>query len=338
MKLLTKSVAILATATALYGEPSPPSALKPAGNSNRIVATVNGRPILESEMNERLRVEFMIDREEANRTGGPVPTDRAAYEAKLKKEALDYLVERELILKEYEPYRAGFDRKVETHAEEVVKGQFVGRMFKGDREQFLKELKSSGISYKRFFEQQKKDVILQMMRGQFARPDQEYITEEDKASYLKKHGDDFRTGAKLKLWSIAVAGDAEGSTPTSQQRLAKEVRARLAKGDDFASLAKTYSSDSKKADGGSWGWVEQKDLSAQIWRLVSRIQPKTVSEVIPFSGNFYIFWVEAAQPGVMRPDAEVSTEVEARIKAEQRKKASDEWIAKLRKKAVIELP
>ncbi len=298
--------------------------------SNGIAAVVNGRPVLKSEVDDLMRASMM---ELVRRY--PDPAERNAEMKKLSGKVLDQLIDQELILKEFEPFAVSFDPKVEAHADEAIKRQFIDGMFKGDSKKFYEELANSGISYKKFKDQQKRNVIVEMMRGQFAKTDTPYITEEEKAAWLRKNSNLFRVGGKLKLWSITVDGVAEGKTTPQQLALAKEVRTSLVNGADFASLARTHSTDSKRDAGGSWGWVGQKDIAEPFWPTVSKLEAGKVSEIVPLGGSFYIFWVEAKEAGKMRPKAEVDAEVERRVQMEKRMKASEEWLKKLRKKATI---
>ena len=146
---------------------------------NGIAASVNGRPVLDSQVEELYKAsELDLMRR------FPDPKEREAERAKLRSRVLDQLIDQELVLKEFEPFRGAFDSKVNAYAEETIRTQFVDKMFEGKRENFLKELTSSGMSYKKFFEQQRKNVIAEMMRGQFAAVKETYITEEEKAAYL----------------------------------------------------------------------------------------------------------------------------------------------------------
>ena len=299
--------------------------------NNGIVVVVNGRPILKSEVDDRMKeVQFAIMRQ---------ATSQEQMKAELEKvraKVVDSLIDQELVLNEFQPFAATAGAKVDANANEMIRKQIIDGMFKGDRKKFLQELSETGMTYKKFFEQQRKNVIVEMMRGQFARPDSPYITEEEKADYLKKHSAQFRIGGKLKFWSITIPGAVDGKTPAEQLALAKEVRTSLVNGADFASLARTHSADSKSTDGGSWGWVEQKDLAPPFWPIVSKLATGKISEVVPLGDSIYIFWVEARSEGKMKPKAEVDAEVERRVQGEKRQKAYDEWVQKLRKKASIE--
>lgn len=299
--------------------------------SNGIVVVVNGRPVLKSEVDDLMKASQMAIVRQATSQ-----EQLNAELAKLRAKVLESLIDQELVLKEFEPFAAGANAKVEASANESIRKQFVEGMFKGDRKKFLAELSASGISYKKFFELQKKNIIVEMMRGQFARPDSPFITGEEKEAYLKKHAAQFRVGGKLKLWSITIPGVVPGRTPAQQMALAKEVRSSVAGGADFASLAKTHSADSKSADGGSWGWVEQKDLATPFWPVVSKLEAGKVSDVVPMGDSLYIFWVEAREEGKLKPRAEIDAEVEKRVQIEKRQNAYDAWLKKLRRKASIE--
>ena len=301
-----------------------------AAETNGIAAVVNGRPVLRSEVEELFKASELDLRRRFQD-----PKEFETEKAKLRAKVLDQLIDQELVLKEFEPFAPSFNAKVDAYAEETIRTQFVGKMFNGDRAKFLKELSSSGISYRRFVEQQRKNVISEMMRGQFASVKNEFITEEEKQAYLREHAAEFREGDKLKLWSITIPGDDLGSTPAGQLALARDIRTKLANGDDFATIARTYSKDSKADKGGSWDWVEEKDLAPAMWRIVVRLDDRRISEVIPFGGNHYIFWIEARQPGKIKPKEEIDSEIERRLMMERKKVANERWMEKLRRKAII---
>jgi peptidyl-prolyl cis-trans isomerase SurA len=330
------ALAALATLTPAGAQTTRVAAAQPVaaeGRSNGLAAVVNGRPILRSDVEEVIKVQEMQLR---STIGDKSELDKELGE--LRSKALDTLIEQELILKEFEPYAANFKTKVDAYAEEHVKNNYIKEMFKGDRAKFVQELSASGLSYKKFFEKQRTMIIVQMMRGQNVK-DVGYVTSDEKAAYLKAHEADFREGDQIKLWSISIPlqGEEIGSTPKSQMALAKEIRTKLLRGDDFATMARTYSQDSKSSSGGDWGVITKKDLTRRMAELVFALPAKKVSDVIEFEGSYYIFYVEAKIPGKMKPKEEVEAELEKRVLMEKRKKAYEEWIAQLKRKATISI-
>lgn len=299
--------------------------------SNGVVATVNGNPILKSDVEDRTKA-----------LTGQLQRDFVGAELKKKldevyQDALDTLIRQELVLKEYEPFAASNEARINNATDEHINDRYVREMFKGDRTRLLAELKLSGKTWEKFREEQKKGLIMQMMMSQYARDDQP-ITNEDKEAYLRAHSDEFRDNDSIKLWTLSIPMQGElGTTPESQALLAKEVRTRLVKGADFAEMAKTHSADSKSSNGGDWGWVTKKDIARALGDLVFKLPAKEISEVMPLGDHFYIFWIEAKKPGQLKPREQIDPELEARVRAERRKKAQDEYIEKLKKKAVIKI-
>ena len=302
-----------------------------AQQTNGIAAVVSGRPILRSEVDELNKMQEMGLRQTI---GNKAELD--AELGDLRRKTLDTLVEQQLILKEFEPMAESMKDKVNAYVDEHIKTNYIKEMFKGDDTKFYKELASTGVSYKKFYERQRTNIIVQMMRGQNVK-DVGYVTSDEKQAYLQKHGEDFREGDKIKLWSITIPKVSEeiGTTPKSQQALAKEIRTKLLRGDEFATLARTYSQDSKSSNGGDWGVITKKDLTKRMAQLVFALPAKKVSDVIEFEDSYYIFYVEARIVGVMKPKEEVEVELEKRVLMEKKKKAYEEWMVQLKRKATI---
>ena len=258
---------------------------------------------------------------------------------KLREKVTGLLIDQELILKEFEPLEPTFGAKIDAHTDELIKKQFIKEMFKGDAKKFYQALADGGISQKKFREQQRKNVVVEMMRSQYAKPEAEYITEEEKAAWLRKNSQRFRTDPKVKLWSITIPGITADKAPKDQMALAKEIRTSLLNGADFSALARTHSTDSVRDEGGSRGWWDKSTCPVpKLWPVLSTISAGKFSDVIPYEGNLFIFWVESREEGKMPPKADVDQAVERGIMTEKRQKAADKWLALLHRKAVIRKP
>ncbi|MES2708238.1 MAG: peptidylprolyl isomerase [Verrucomicrobiota bacterium] len=299
--------------------------------SNGIVAVVNGRPILKSELEEKIG---MLEMEMRASIGSRAELDRELVD--LRRKTLDGLVEQELILKEFEQYAPNFGDKINSLTDEHIRTKIINRLFKGERSQLLKALSAQGVTYKKFYEMQRNIIIVSVMRGQNTR-DVGYVTSQEKAAYLAAHGEEFRDGDQIKLWSITIpkVGEALGATPAVQEALAKDIRGKLVRGDNFATLAKSYSQDSKSSGGGDWGFITRQDFTRRLADMVFSLPVKKVSDLIDFDGSYYIFYIEAKNPGKMRPKEVVEPALEQAVLDEKRKKAYDKWIEGLKLKATI---
>jgi len=297
--------------------------------ANGLAATVNGRPITLSEVSETIKIQLrQIDAQISD------PARREAMKSKLRSEALDSLIDRELIMAEYQKLSGGQPIKSQ-YVDEDVK-EFIRTTYNGDYNKFITELKGFGMTLKKFREVREKMLVVQMMRSH-ASKDISISTPEKKAKFLKEHGDLFREKDFIKLRSITVSkfSNNPGTTPADQKKLITEIRRRVMKGADFASEAKTYSSDSHAADGGDWGTIDKSAMSGKMADAAFSLSAKNVSEVIEDEENYYLFYVEAKQPGKMKPMAEIEADLEKMVQLEERKKAYDTWITRIRSKANI---
>ena len=297
--------------------------------SNGLAATVNGRPIIWSEVNESLKNQLrQIDAQISD------ASKAADLKAKLRAEALDSLIDRELILAEYEKISGGQPIKAQ-YVDEDIK-EFVRTTYEGDNDKFLKELQSYGMTVKKFRGVRETMLKIQMMRSH-ASKDVGIVTPDDKAKFLKDHPDLFREKDYIKLRSITVSkiGGDVSTTPADQKKLVQEIRQRVLKGGDFASEAKTYSVDSHAANGGDWGTIDKSAMSGKMAAAAFSLKEKSVSEIIEDSDNYYLFYIDAKQPGKLKPMSEVEPELEKMAQVEARQKLYDAWIKRVRAKANI---
>jgi peptidyl-prolyl cis-trans isomerase SurA len=302
--------------------------------ANGLAATVNGSPITRSEVDESIKIQLrQIDAQVGD------ASKRAEMKSKLRKEALDTLIDRELILAEYKKLSGGQPIKQEYVNEDVR--EFIRTTYAGDEKKFLAELKSFGMTLKKFREVREKMLIVQMMRSH-ASKEVGIATPEKKAKFRRENAELFREPDSIRLRSITInkIGNSAVATPADQKQLIKEIRQRIIKGADFASEAKTYSNDSHAADGGLWmngKLIGKNDLSSRMSDPIFAVKTGSLSEIIEDEDNFYLFYVEARQPGKSKPADQIEAELERMVQSDERKKLYEQWIARIRAKANIKI-
>ncbi len=306
-------------------------ALIPAihAETNGLAATVNGRAITKAEVDEQIKNQVRaIDAQV------PDVAKRAELKSKLRKESLDSLIDRELMLAEYIKLSGGQPVKPQYVQEDIK--DFIKQTYGGDNDKFLKELKQFGMTLKKFSEVREKMLIVQMMRSHVTK-EVGVPTPDKKAEFMKKHSDMFRGTEYIKLRSITVSkfGGAPGTTPDDQKKLIKEIRQRVIKGGDFASEAKTYSNDSHASSGGDWGTIDRSAMSARMAAAAFALDAKSISDIIEDEENYYLFYVEAKQPGKMKPASEIEPELEKLVQNEERTQLLKAWLDRARSKANI---
>lgn len=317
-RLLLSLAAVLGLASSAFAQ----------SYSNGIAAVVNGNPIMKSEVRDAVNAQEQILRFQLQNE-----PDKLKQElAKLRANALDSLVDRELVLAEFK--RLGASIKAQWVDDDI--NGIIRESFKGDRDAFIRELTATGMTLKKFREMREKMMIVQAMRGKQA-AEQPPATPKEVEDFYKKNVDTWRSGGSVKIRTITLPkfGGEAGATIESQRKLADEIRTRLTGGADFATMAKTYSQDSKAEDGGAWDWMGRDQLKASIANVAFGMKAGAISPVIDDDAAFIILACDDIRPGTAKPLAEVREEIERAVSSEKSKTIIDQWMEGLRKKAVI---
>ena len=145
--------------------------------------------------------------------------------------------------------------------------------------------------------------------------------EEDKESYFIPE--------KVK-YSVIVLN--KGETPEDQavkRAEAEKVLQRLAGGADFAETAKEVSEGSRAAEGGSFPWMQPKDVRVELQETLENLPAGETSGIIETDTQLYIVKVEARrQPGYKEFD-EVRQDLKNALVAREQARLKTRWIERL---------
>jgi parvulin-like peptidyl-prolyl isomerase len=295
---------------------------------NGVAAVVNGKVITKSEVadavNAQRQMIIMQNRD------NPMRAQRELAEVESK--ALDQLIERELVLTEFKT--VGGTIKPQYVDDDI--NTLIREQFKGDREAFVVELAKSGMTLKKFRELREKMIIVQIMRSKHG-GNQAPPTPRQVEEYYSSHQDIWRDKDMLKISTITIpkfSGDAN-ATPEKQKALAQEVRSKIVAGADFATMAKTYSQDSRAENGGEWDWMERKLMKPTMADAAFALKDGGVSQVIEDEAAFIILYLDAKKLGSVTPLEKVRDDIEKMLRSESAKGDIEKWMETLKKKAII---
>ena len=241
------------------------------------------------------------------------------------------MIDRELIVKEFTEKGMNIPQSyLDTYFDDYLK-----REFGGDRAELLRFLKNSGKTVKQFREEQKKDIIVNYMKGTMRQGTYE-ISPKTILEYYEKNKQKWYSAAAVKLRMITLKTSMTASLEDNR-KIAAEVEAKIAKGADFAELAKTYSKDDSSSRGGDWGWVKKGELNPALDSAVFALKVGQCTKPIEIGDMIFILKVEETRPeGVQKID-DVREQIEATIADYNSKTAYRKWIDSLRAKAYIKI-
>jgi len=254
-------------------------------DSNETAAKVNGKVITMQEVDRAVKQQ--AQGQEAKLS----PLELAA--ARLQ--VLQTLVESEVMYQKAEK-----ENLVPTDDE--VNGEVNKRKVESRKsvEEFDKGLKQFGLDDKSYRESIKKDLainkLVDKITSRIETPkDQEIV------DFFKSNPDMFvkKRGVRLAAIVIDPADSGEGDTTRNEVEASQRVKEVLAKvqqpASDFAALAREYSEDPSKLQGGDLGYISEDELKANFGERVAAafMSPQftigQVTNMVPVNGKGYVF-------------------------------------------------
>jgi len=259
----------------------------PAGkvDPNETAAKVNGKVITMEE----------VDRAVKQQAQGQESKLSPLELAGARLQVLQSLVEQEVMYQKAEK-----ENLVPTEEEitvEVNKKKVESRL---STEEFNKQMEQAGLNDKSFRDSIKKGIAIQKLvdkvTGRIETPNDREI--ED---FFKSNPDMFikKRGVSLAAIVIDPADTGEGDTTRNEAEASQKIKEVLTKvgqpASDFASLAREYSEDPSKFQGGDLGYLSEDDLKKAFPAEVAGafMNPQftvgQVTNVVPVNGKGYIF-------------------------------------------------
>ncbi len=284
-KFFTASVlAVTAVILGACGGPGASNSATGSVDPNETAATVNGKAITMEEVERALK-------QQAQGQMGKL-SDLELAAARLQ--VLQGLIEQEVMYQKAE--KEGVVPSDEDVASEINKRKVESRM---SAEEFDRQMKQAGLDEKSFRENIKKGLAIQKLvdkvTGRIETPKDGEIE-----AFFKGNPELFvrKRGVRLAAIVIDPANGGEGDTTTNAEQAdlkAKEILTKLQQpGSDFAALAREYSEDPSRFQGGDLGYLGEEQLKQSYPQLAAGfMNPEftvgRVTNVIPISGKGYIF-------------------------------------------------
>jgi parvulin-like peptidyl-prolyl isomerase len=257
-----------------------------AGNvdPNETAATVNGKVIKMEDVERAVKAQAQGQESKLS------PLELAGARLQL----LQSLIEQEVMFQKAE--KEGVVPKDEDVAAEVNKRKVESRM---SAEEFDRQMTQAGLTDASFREQVKREMgikaLVDKITGRIETPKESEIEAFFRGNpemFVKKRG--------VRLAAIVIdpnntgQGDVTVDAASGDLRL-KEVLTKLQQpGSDFAALAREYSEDPSKFQGGDLGFFSEQELTQSYPQLVKGFMSPEfsvgrITNVVPINGKGYIF-------------------------------------------------
>jgi peptidyl-prolyl cis-trans isomerase SurA len=291
----------------------------PAEVLERVIVAVNGDIVTQSEFEQR-----QVAAVQAARIA---PSEIERYlrdnNARILQEAIDDL----LLVQRAE--ELGY-KVPASYLDEVIAGIRKDNNIASDAD-LQEQLRREGMTLSDL----RRNIERQVLRRQVLQRELESrmnVTEAEARAEYQKDRAQYERAPSVTLREVVVAGEDEGV-----RARAEEVVRRARAGEDFAALARGFSAAANAASGGELGQVSRNDLSPELAGVVFALPKGGLTDPIPVAKGFRVLKVEDRNEGGLVAFDEVKAEIMRRLTQERATKEYENYVAGLRKTALIDL-
>ncbi len=287
---------------------------------NRIVAVVNDAIITQADVAEEVNGIL------ADQKTPPATEDQAGQ---LRQAVLDRLIERQLLLQEAKRVNVTVGNDEVVQRLELIRQRF------GSEEGFQRSLEENGTSEEALKEHIRDQLIVQKLIDSKVRSTI-VVSPQEVASELEQHPELAKPGDRVKASHILIRV-SDTRSEAQAKALADRLRQQLQGGADFAALAKQYSEDANREQGGQMDWVAQGELMPELDAVLFALKPGELSQPIRSRLGFHLIRVEERRPADSLSSDDANRAVQEQLYQQKFGTAMSRWLADLKRRAYIQI-
>ena len=288
------------------------------------IAVVNGVIISQGEFDREL--DFFVRR--AAPEGQQLPELQLA---KIQNDVLESLIDREVLFQESQ--KKGIEVKADEISDQLKK---IKQRYP-DETQFAEMLKGIGLTESDVQTQIKRGMAIQQLIDKEV-GDKVKISDEESKQYYDTHPEFFKQPEQVNASHILIKVDENASEAQKAEARKKiqEVQQKLQKGEDFETLAKTYSEGPSAPQGGNLGYFRRGQMVKPFEDAAFKLKPGETSDIVETRFGYHLIKVIDKQPEKTLAYAEIKDRLNELLKKQKLETEVDVYIDNLRKDAKIE--
>jgi peptidyl-prolyl cis-trans isomerase SurA len=285
----------------------------------RVIAKVNGEIITLSELRSRQLA--------AVREAG-VPMERVEaylreHNREIVQEMTDELVLAQKAVEEYGP--------ISEDRQKLMLDGLKQDMGIASDEELVSQLRQEGLTLDDLKRNMARSILMRRYVSQEVEKKVTVSEAELRAEYELRRATEYTVPPTEELQEIVFE-----TKDANNLEQARAILARARAGEDFAALARSYSTGATRANGGNLGRIARPDISADLKSAVEKLQVGEVSEPIRTRSGYRLIKVLDRSDAKVKSYDEISQGLNERMQRERRNVATNKLIEKLRKEAVIQ--
>ncbi len=287
-------------------------------------AVVNGVTISKDDFDREL--DFFIKR--ANQRGQQVPQ---AQMGMMKNQVLDSLIDRELLFQESKKKGIKINPEKVSDQLQQIKQRYPSK------DEFKNLLSEMGLTESAVQKQISRGMAIQQLIDKEV-GDKIKIGDEEVKSYYDANPQLFQQPEQVQASHILVKVDATATQAQKDEARKKieSVQKKAQKGEDFATLAKTFSEGPSGPKGGDLGYFRRGQMVKPFEEAAFNLKPNETSDIVETQFGYHLIRVVDKKPAQKIAYADVKERLSAHLKKQKMDSEASTYIQSLRSGAKIE--
>jgi peptidyl-prolyl cis-trans isomerase C len=289
-----------------------------------MIAVVNGTVITRGEF-DRVR-DYELRR--AAQSGQQIPE---AQMKKVENSILDSLIVGELLFQESK--KKGVQVKPETVDEQL---SIIKKRFPNEAE-FNKALEKTNMTESKIKSDISRDMAIQQLIDKEV--DQKVkITDEESKTFYDTNPQFFQQPERVKASHILIKVDegvSEAKKAEARKKI-KDIQKKVQKGEDFATLAKTYSEGPSAPKGGDLDFFGRGQMVKPFEDVAFSLEPNETSDIVETRFGYHLIKVVDKQPAKKMTYADAQDRINKHLKEQKLRTERQLYFDTLKKDAKIE--
>jgi len=314
------------------------TAASPPVEPSQVAVTVNGEPITEAQLNERIDYYMRSSPQLANLP----PAFVGQVKAQMRTKAIDTLVSQCLLNQEV---KAAGLAVTDEEALAAITERVGAQNPPMTMEQFKEMLESRGGSLEQIKEQFKMGMALEeFMEAKLAGKTD--VTDDEARKYYDENAERFDEPEQMRASHILIrfSGSADPNADPNEAKAAAKAKAedllqQIEAGGDFAELAKANSTDPGSAPrGGDLGFFARGKMVPLFEEAAFALEPNAVSDVVTTRYGYHIIKATGHKDARRVPFEEAKAGIVEQLQNQKRTEFVQEYIQSLKDQATIVYP
>jgi peptidyl-prolyl cis-trans isomerase C len=250
----------------------------------------------------------------------------------LKKEVLEGLINAELLYQETQ--RRGITVEEAAIDEELktLKGGFA------NEDAFRAALSTAHLSEALLRSQiKRRQAIEHFIAQEFA--EKVRVSDKQTKDYYDSHPQSFRQPEQVRASHILIKVDpkADESQRAEARKQIEEIKRKLQEGEDFATLAKSFSQSPSGARGGDLGYFRRGEMVGPFEEAAFALKPGEVSDPVETTFGYHLIRVIDKKPETTIPYEDIKDRIEHYLKDKDVQEKVRLQVQRLKEKAKVEI-